>query len=80
MEVTKGAIVQCKPNGNMEHPFTGKVEKVYENSAFVSIIEYDDEDTMNARELLFRAVIAKKKMKVLKAGEPMPLPAIDEVG
>jgi len=40
------------------------VEKVYENSAYVTITHYDLRDDINVGELQYRAVIALKKMKV----------------
>lgn len=71
-KVTPEAIVKCKANGNMEYPFVGRVKKCYENSALVRILEYADADAMNARELLYLAVISKKQMKVMKAGVAEP--------
>ncbi|WP_225046548.1 hypothetical protein [Lacticaseibacillus kribbianus] len=67
-DITKGAVVQCRANGNMERDFIGTVTKCYENSCLVQIDEFDPIDRMNARELLFMTVIAKKKMQVLVPG------------
>lgn len=76
--VTKGAVVRCQANGNMEHEFIGTVVKRYENSAWVTIDEFDPRDQMNARDLLFQSVIALKRMTILKAGEPEPEPEVEE--
>lgn len=76
--VTKGAVVRCRANGNMEHSFVGTVIKRYENSALVTIEEFDPQDQMNARDLLFQTVIALRRMTILKPGEPEPLPEAEE--
>ena len=36
--------------------FTGKIEKVYENSALLTITDYADQDRQNASELNFKIV------------------------
>lgn len=79
--ITRDAIVRCEPNGNMAHPFTGKVEKVYENSALVRILEYHDKDRMNARELLYAAIISKRAMAIITPGVPVEeAEAMSDVG
>ncbi|WP_318764888.1 DUF2187 domain-containing protein [Lactiplantibacillus carotarum] len=62
--ITVGDRVKCQKNGNTDYDFYAKVEKVYENSAFVTITNYDLRDDINVAELQYRAVIALKKMKV----------------
>ncbi len=62
--ITVGDRVKCQKNGNTDYDFYAKVEKVYENSAYVTITHYDLRDDINVGELQYRAVIALKKMKV----------------
>lgn len=62
-ELKVGELVICQPNGVMEKKFTGRVQKIYENSAFVTILEYDNCDDEHAYDLVYRTVIAKKKMQ-----------------
>ncbi|WP_262315059.1 hypothetical protein [Lacticaseibacillus parakribbianus] len=73
--ITKGAVVKCQANGNMEHDFIGTVTKCYENSCLVQIDEFDPKDRMNARELLHMTVIANRRMEVLVPGQPEPATA-----
>lgn len=61
-QVKPGMWVHCQPNGNMEHAFNGRVVKLYECSALVEIEDYDARDALNARELLYRTVIAFTQM------------------
>ena len=51
-----GDAVVCHVKEDMEAPFTGKIEKVYENSALLSITDYADKDRQNAAELNFKIV------------------------
>ena len=51
-----GGAVVCHVKEDMEAPFTGKIEKVYENSALLSITDYADKDRQNAAELNFKIV------------------------
>ncbi|CAJ1230185.1 MULTISPECIES: DUF2187 domain-containing protein [Lactiplantibacillus] len=62
--IAVGDRVKCQKNGNTDYDFYAKVEKVYENSAYVTITHYDLRDDINVGELQYRAVIALKKMKV----------------
>lgn len=77
-EIKVGDRVKCQKNGNTDHDFYAKVEKIYENSAYVTITHYDLRDDINVAELQYRAVIALKKMKVAKpsASEQAELQAV----
>ncbi|MFD1420376.1 DUF2187 domain-containing protein [Lactiplantibacillus songbeiensis] len=68
-KIAVGDRVKCQKNGNTDYDFYAKVEKVYENSAYVTITHYDLRDDINVAELQYRAVIALKKMALVKAGE-----------
>lgn len=62
-----GDVVKAKKFGQLEHDFTGTVEKVYENSIMVSIDDFDPADKTSVNELNRRAVVRKTKAKILKA-------------
>ncbi|WP_179395835.1 hypothetical protein [Lacticaseibacillus absianus] len=79
-EIRPGAVVKCRPNGNMEHPFIGVIEKCYENSALVTIDEFDPADRMNARELLYRTIISNRAIKVLTPSQTTVVDAMSDVG
>ena len=78
-KVTKGAVVKCQPNGNMEYEFIGTVTKCYENAVLVMIDEFDPRDRMNARELLYRVIISRSAMMILTPGEELA-PAVADAG
>lgn len=61
-QIEHGTWVNCQPNGNMQSAFVGRVVKVYESAALVEIVEYHPQDALNARELLYRTVIALSRM------------------
>lgn len=63
-KITVGDRVKCQKNGNTDYDFFAKVEKIYENSAYVTITHYDVRDDINVVELQYRAVISLKKMSV----------------
>ncbi|WP_137627129.1 DUF2187 domain-containing protein [Lactiplantibacillus pingfangensis] len=63
-KITVGDRVKCQKNGNTDYDFYAKVEKIYENSAYVTITHYDVRDDINVVELQYRAVISLKKMAV----------------
>ncbi|ETW67729.1 hypothetical protein N577_010815 [Lacticaseibacillus rhamnosus 2166] len=44
-----GMTVLCQANGNMEYDFIGRIEKCYENSALVTILDYDPEISLMFR-------------------------------
>jgi len=50
----------------MDHPFKGKVEKIYEHSALMEITENDPKDNSNKMELNNKIVVSIKKMKKIK--------------
>ncbi|VDG34004.1 hypothetical protein MUDAN_DOGOELCO_03118 [Lactiplantibacillus mudanjiangensis] len=68
-KIAVGDRVKCQKNGNTDYDFYAKVEKVYENSAYVTITHYDVRDDINVAELQYRAVIALKKMKLVTESE-----------
>ena len=45
-KIEVGDKVKCKKFGSLKHDFIGSVEKKYENSAVVAILEHDNEDSV----------------------------------
>lgn len=62
-----GDTVKAKKFGQLEHAFTGTVEKVYDNSLMMSIADFDPADKTTVNELNMRAVVRKSTTKILKA-------------
>jgi uncharacterized protein YkvS len=78
-DIHLGDTVKCKVKEDMDHPFTGTVQKVYENSALLDITDYETSDKTNAAELNFKIVINFKAItKNLGGGRPNPSPSEDE--
>ncbi|MFD1485174.1 hypothetical protein ACFQ5J_08020 [Lacticaseibacillus baoqingensis] len=70
-----GTVVSYLANGNMEHPFVGKILKHYERSALVQILTHHPKDALNARELLQRVVISFDAMTpAVIADDPAAVP------
>ena len=62
-----GDVVKAEKFGQLEHDFTGTVEKVYDNSIMMSIDEFDPADKTSVNELNKRAVVRKSAAKILEA-------------
>ena len=58
-----GDQVACKKFGSMKHDFVGTIEKIYENSAMVSIDKNDEEDNITVTDFHSRAIVRLSKMK-----------------
>ncbi len=75
-DIHLGDTLTVKVKEDMERPFTGTVQKVYENSALLTITDYESADKQNAAELNFKIVINFKAIvKNLGGGRPNPEPA-----
>lgn len=61
-----GDFVEGKVEEDMEKPFMGKVEKVYENSALLEIVSNDPDDDPNVAELNHKIIVNINNMKVAK--------------
>ncbi|MBU7455760.1 hypothetical protein [Leuconostoc fallax] len=61
-----GDILLAPAYGNLEKPFTGEVEKIYENSLLVVITENDPEDQPTVNEMNHRAVVKMSDVEVIK--------------
>lgn len=78
-DIHLGDTLQCHVKEDMEAPFTGTVQKVYENSALLDITDYEDRDKQNATELNFKIVINFKAIeKNFGGGIPNPEPEPEE--
>ena len=62
-DVKIGQILAATSEEELKHPFQGKVEKIYENSALLAITSYDPEDESSVNELNNKMVINFKNLK-----------------
>ncbi|EJF00723.1 hypothetical protein [Liquorilactobacillus mali] len=58
-----GEKVKCKKFGTLSHDFVGAVEKIYENSAMVAIVEHDATDEVAVNDFHNRVIVRLKDMK-----------------
>ncbi|RMC38596.1 MULTISPECIES: DUF2187 domain-containing protein [unclassified Lactobacillus] len=56
-------ILSAKSEEELTKPFLGKVEKIYENSALLSIIDYDKADKTAVSDLNKKIVVNFKNLK-----------------
>ena len=66
-DVKIGQILATTSEEELKHPFQGKVEKIYENSALLAITSYDPEDESSVNELNNKMVINFKNLKKVKS-------------
>lgn len=66
-DVKIGQILAATSEEELTHPFQGKVEKIYENSALLAITSYDPEDESSVNELNNKMVINFKNLKKVKS-------------
>ncbi|MBA1433991.1 DUF2187 domain-containing protein [Bombilactobacillus bombi] len=64
--INVGDKLQGKVQEDMEHPFTGTVEKIYSNSALLTIDSYDPKDADNVAELNNKIVVNAQSLKKAK--------------
>lgn len=72
-------LVRCQPNGNLLRPFVGKVEKIYERTAMVTVTEYHRDDHWKVVELTGRVIVALNRMQPQIAFAPALVPVNSEV-
>ena len=56
-------ILSAKSEEELTKPFIGKVEKIYENSALLTIIDYDEVDDTAVSDLNQKIVVNFKNLK-----------------
>lgn len=66
-DVKIGAIVEARSQEELKHPFQGKAEKIYENSALLSITSFDPKDAASVSDLNNKMVINFKYLKAVKS-------------
>ena len=74
-DVKADDILSAKSDEELTKPFVGKVEKIYENSVLLKIIDYDKADKSAVSDLNQKIVVnfknlktvSKKKMKEIQA-------------
>ncbi|GKQ42443.1 hypothetical protein RD055328_03660 [Companilactobacillus sp. RD055328] len=59
-------FVEGKVQEDMDHPFTGKVEKIYEHSVLLEIVSNDPKDDANVAELNNKIVVNIESVKLAK--------------
>ncbi|MFD1430081.1 DUF2187 domain-containing protein [Lacticaseibacillus mingshuiensis] len=77
-EVHLGDSLKCKVKEDMDRPFTGTVQKMYENSALLNITDFDASDKQNVAELNFKIVINFKSIVKNLGGGRIDPPAEEE--
>ncbi|ANZ63912.1 hypothetical protein AYR62_07285 [Secundilactobacillus paracollinoides] len=65
-ELKIGDYVKGKRFGSFEHDFQGEIEKVYENSVLIHILEFDQADRILVGELNNRAIVRKDDATLAK--------------
>lgn len=71
-DIHLGDALECKVKEDMEKPFTGTVQKLYENSALLDITDYATADKQNVTELNFKIVINFKAVRKNLGGGVIP--------
>ena len=61
-----GDVLLAPAYGNLEKPFTGQVEKIYDNALLVEITENDSVDQPTVNEMNHRAVVRMDEVEVIK--------------
>ncbi|WP_225046549.1 hypothetical protein [Lacticaseibacillus kribbianus] len=61
-EITVGSTVDVKKSANVPLSFTGTIEKLYANSAMLTIDKYDNADAEVVEDLKHKTVVNYKHM------------------
>ena len=61
-----GDVLLAPAYGNLEKPFTGQVEKIYDNALLVEITENAPVDQPTVNEMNHRAVVRMDEVEVIK--------------
>ncbi|KRK49143.1 hypothetical protein [Secundilactobacillus kimchicus] len=66
-ELKVGNYVRGKRFGKFEHDFKGEIEKIYENSVLIHILECDAADQLLVTEFNDRAIVRKADAELQEA-------------
>ncbi|ABJ56815.1 hypothetical protein [Oenococcus oeni] len=69
-----GDVLLAEPYGGLQHPITGQVERIYENSLLIEITDNQKDDQITVTEMNHRAVVPMDSVEIIKHG-PKPKPA-----
>ncbi|GBG94492.1 hypothetical protein LFYK43_09510 [Ligilactobacillus salitolerans] len=58
-----GDQVNCKKFGSLQKDFIGTIEKIYDNSAMVSIDKFDESDAVAVADFHNRAIVRLDSIK-----------------
>ncbi|MDR2660820.1 MAG: hypothetical protein LBC17_02090 [Lactobacillaceae bacterium] len=65
-------VIVAPPYGNIIHPFTGQVKKIYDLSVLVEITQNDKDDEITVTEMNHRAIVAKAAAEIITKGPKAP--------
>ena len=78
-DVKLGDILGATSEEELKHPFEGKVEKIYDNSALLAITSYDPEDETAVSDLNHKMIVNFKKLKKVKKPTKTKVAATNDV-
>ena len=78
-DVKIGQILAATSEEELKHPFQGKVEKIYENSALLAITSYDPVDATAISDLNNKIVVNFKNLKAARAAKNSKTASTNEV-
>ena len=78
-DVKIGQILAATSEEELKHPFQGKVEKIYENSALLAITSYDPVDASAISDLNNKIVVNFKNLKAARAAKNIKTASTNEV-
>ncbi|MDO4912599.1 MAG: DUF2187 domain-containing protein [Lactobacillus sp.] len=78
-DVKLGSIVEAKSEEEIKFPFQGKVEKIYENSAMLSITSFNPEDKAAVSDLNSKIVVNFKNLRNAKPAKDSKTASTNEV-
>ncbi|WP_439424745.1 hypothetical protein ACKP2L_04865 [Oenococcus alcoholitolerans] len=60
-----GDTLLAEPYGGLQHPITGRIERVYEHSLLIEIIDSQKDDQVMVTEMNNRAVVPMDSVEVI---------------
>ncbi|MDR0899869.1 MAG: hypothetical protein LBM27_05895 [Lactobacillaceae bacterium] len=71
-------VIVAPAYGQIQHPFTGLIKKIYDASLLIEVTDYDKEDTITITEMNHRAVVRMDAAEIIKKGPKPPEKDEDE--